>query len=588
MIDKPGKRRINQVPVPRGGGLALYLGVIGSFMAYAAFINASVFPAVGKVIFWRLVAVGGLIAALGFADDRFSLRPKVKLSGQLALAALAWWWGELSFNLIWPEIPVALDAALVIFWLVGAMNAFNLIDGLDGLASGLALIAVLGMAGAMVFTGNIQSTFFYFAFAGGLLGFLRYNYNPASVFLGDCGSMYIGYTLAVLPLCSRVGNSFLVSVGVPLLAMGVPIFDTALAILRRSLRRLLLHGSASGEVMSADADHLHHRILRSVGLSQKKAAWALYALAIALVVVGLVGVSLESRAAGLWTLAVAVASLVIFKDLARVELFDAGKLLSSAAHARAYLTRRRWSRLAVTFYLIFDVMALVGSFFLVSHAIGEPLSRSQLRITLPLYAATVFVALVMLRTYKTVWARAFLSNYARLAFACFFGSLVGGVAIYYSPAELICGETAFTFAFSTTAFFALLAVRSVRGLVRDFFYAIGAAQLVQRKDVSRVLVYGCGLRYQAFRRELVRSTESNNRIIVGLIDDDLVLRGHYIGGLKVLGTINEAPEIINRLNVDAVVIACEISAEWLKEVRGLLAPTGVKLTHFKFEEQEVK
>ena len=102
-----------------------------------------------------------------------------------------------------------------------------------------------------------------------------------------------------------------------------------------------------------------------------------------------------------------------------------------------------------------------------------------------------------------------------------------------------------------------------------------------------MLVYGAGLRYRAYRREFVRKTTANDRIIVGLLDDDILLRGQYIGGIKVYGTLMEAPEIINRVNADAVVIACEISDSWLKIVRQTLEPTGVKITHFNFTEKEI-
>ena len=108
-----------------------------------------------------------------------------------------------------------------------------------------------------------------------------------------------------------------------------------------------------------------------------------------------------------------------------------------------------------------------------------------------------------------------------------------------------------------------------------------------RKDVSRILVYGAGLRYRSFRRELVRTASANDRIIVGIIDDDILLRGRYIGGIRVFGTLMQAPEIINEVNADAVVIACEVSGEWMKIVRQTLEPTGVRVTHFHFGEDVV-
>ena len=105
--------------------------------------------------------------------------------------------------------------------------------------------------------------------------------------------------------------------------------------------------------------------------------------------------------------------------------------------------------------------------------------------------------------------------------------------------------------------------------------------------MSRILVYGAGLRYKSFRRELVRTTSVNDRMIVGLLDDDVYLKGKYIGGIRIYGTIDDAPKIINELNVDAVVIACVVSDEWLRVVKDILAPTGVKVTRFSFAETSV-
>jgi len=594
LVDRPDPRRINKVPIPRGGGVALFLGLFGS---YAVYVLATGAPWVGSsagVHSLRLVALSAAIFLLGLADDRWNLAPKLKFLGQLVVAGLVWGWAGLGFHTLWPSIPPVVDCCVTVFWIVGAVNAFNLIDGLDGLASGIALIAVLGMAGALIFSGYPDRTLFHFAFAGALLGFLRYNYNPASVFLGDSGSMLVGFLVAALPLATQAANSFLVSVGVPMLAMGVPIFDTSLAILRRSIRHVIFRRGERGpeegdsdRVMSADHDHLHHRILRSVGLNQRKAAWILYLVTLGAVLFGLSGMLLRSKSAGLWLFAFAVASVIVFRDMARVELFDAGRLLSSFARDRASAARRRWARLAIPFFVAFDLLALGATFFVMLYALQLPVTRHAVRIALPIRVTATFACLIFFRTYVTVWSRAMSSNFLRLMLACAAGSVVGSVGVYYAPqieAKELVGATLL---YCLLSFVALAFVRLVRQLVRDVFYSLDCSRLKGRKDVSRVLVYGSGLRYRAFRRELVRSAAANDRIIVGLLDDDLLLRGQYIGGIRVLGTLLEAPDIVNRVNADAVVVACEISDDWLKIVRETLAPTGVRVTHFNFTEKEI-
>ncbi len=448
------------------------------------------------------------------------------------------------------------------------------------------------MAGTLFFANTPQATLFYFALAGGILGFLRYNYNPASVFLGDSGSMFLGFMVATLPLASQSPNSVLASVGVPLLAMGVPIFDTMLAIVRRSIRYFLAkrmpktESAAAGEVMTADRDHLHHRILRRTGLNQRKAAWILYLMALGLVGAGLLGVAFESYSAGLWLVAFSAFAVVLFKD-SKIELFDAGRLLENVAHAKDRRTRRHAYVMALPFLVFFDLAALALVFFACQWALRRAIDVHAIRVELPAYVFATFAFLAFFRAYRTIWARAMLSNYVRLFLACAFGAVAGSVFVYYWPGAVTKGLKAMTLLYAASSFAAVCTVRVFRSFVRDLLYAIDCTRLHAASGVSHILVYGAGLRYRAFRSELVRSTLANDRMIVGILDDNVYLKGRFIGGIRVLGTINDAPAIIRRLHVDAVVVACVVPDEWLKVVREILAPTGVKITRFTLNETAV-
>ncbi len=586
MVDKPDPRRINIVPIPRGGGLAVMLGVTATYLTLGPILGFA--SAAG----YKLTVLGVSIAILGIIDDKYSLPPKLKLLGQLAVALAAWGWAGIGFKSMFPALPSYLDCLFTVFWITGAINAFNLIDGLDGLASGLALIATLGMTGALFFVGRGDMTVAHFALIGGLLAFLRYNYHPASIFLGDSGSMYIGFLVSVMPLIGRSPNSFLVSVGVPILAMGVPIFDTSLAILRRSIRHLLHKKTAvgekgQGEVMTADKDHLHHRILRSSGLNQRKAAWTLYAIAAVAVAFGLVGMALESKAGGMWLLAIAIASVVIFKDMAQIELYDAGKLLNTMAHDKSHKMRRRIARFTTPLHLIADIV-MIGLAYLVYVFIFDiDLSADLLKTAFTIRLTSLLFFLFVMNTYRTTWSRAMLSNYIRLILAAFFGTVASSVIIYYIPRFHFDNPIGSVLIFFLLTAVFLVSIRFLRAFIRDTLYALDCASLKSRKDVSRVLVYGAGLRYKAFRRELVRRSTTNDRIIVGIIDDDITLRGKYIGGIKIMGTLSEAPEIINAVNADQVVIACEIDEEWLGVIKDMLKNSKVKVTHFNFNEKEI-
>lgn len=589
MVDMPDPRRINKTPIPRGGGMAV---VAGLYLSYWLFIRIFGFPlmnGISNAVFMKMVMLSIAISLLGLADDKFSLSPKIKLLGQIAIAAATWNWAGIGFKNVWPEIPPYIDLMLTVLWISGAVNAFNLIDGIDGLASGLALIATVGIGGGVFFAQNPQTTFFYFAFAGALIGFLRYNYNPASVFLGDSGSMFIGFILATLPLYSEAPNQFLVSVGMPVLAMGVPIFDTALAIFRRSIRRFLYSSAGAGkcDVMTADKDHLHHRLLRSVNLNQRRAAWILYLIAAGCVLMGFCGMYFESRAAGLWLLAFAVASVVIIKDMSHIELLETGQLINDIARSSDRFSKLRFSRACTAALILVDAFTLIGIFFLICWTQRIPLSRDILRILLPIWSISHFVFLVIMKAYSTVWSRAMVSNFIRLLLACISGSLLASIATFYAPMSTPFKIKAFCISYLAVSFIGISAVRLLRTLVVDAFYTIDCSNLKNRKDVSRILVYGTGLRYRAFRRELVRSTYRNERIIAGLLDDDARLWGKYICRHKVLGGLDAAGEAINSANIDSVVIACQVTPSKLEEIKKVFSPFGVRLTNFTFNENEV-
>ncbi|MBO5775197.1 MAG: hypothetical protein J6R63_04190 [Kiritimatiellae bacterium] len=591
LVDKPDGRRINKKPIPRGGGVAVYFGVVVSYSIFILISGLQPLGSVPAATFWKLIACTGFITVVGFVDDKFSLPPKIKLLCQVIVSFLIWKWAGLGFSDLWPSLHPVFDCIITVFWITGAMNAFNLIDGLDGLASGLAIIAVVGMGGGLFFSGCTAQISFYAAFVGGLLGFLRYNYNPASVFLGDSGSMMIGCLVSVLPLCSHVENSFLVSVGVPLLAMGVPIFDTSLAIFRRSIRRILRKAdggnTAEGQVMTADTDHLHHRVLRSMGLSQSRAAWVLYLVAAFAVAVGLVATYMRSRTTGLWLAAFSIATVIIFRDMARVELFDIGVLLDRVVHSHEKAKRRLAVRLAVPLLLLLDVAFLALSFLVVASALGLPFNEKLAKVVMPIFVTATFSSLVVARTYLIVWSRAMPLDYARLSLACVVGSLISSVSVYYIYASFENVVFYFAFFFAALSFLGLIFARFVRILMRNFFYQLDCSRLVGRKDVSRVLVYGAGLRFRAFRRELVRHASQNSRIIVGILDDDYLLKGRIIGGLRVFGTIRELPELINRYNIDSIVITCDISDEKLAVIKNSIDSSQVTLKRFMLSEETI-
>jgi UDP-GlcNAc:undecaprenyl-phosphate GlcNAc-1-phosphate transferase len=271
-LDSPdGRRKLHASPVPRVGGLAVFVGLLaGSTLVLMLPGVRRVADAADESPAHLLAAALG-ICLLGLVDDRRGLSPRVKLAGQLAAGLYIYAHGYsvqlvsnpfgATFALGWLSLPVT------VLWVAVLSNAFNLIDGLDGLAAGVGLFASSVVLVFALLNGNADIAILSVALAGALLGFLRYNFSPASVFLGDCGSLTLGFVLAALSLRGSMKGPVVVAIATPLLALGFPLLDTALALLRR------LWGGRS--ILAADADHIHHRIVRR-GLTPRRAVILLY------------------------------------------------------------------------------------------------------------------------------------------------------------------------------------------------------------------------------------------------------------------------------------------------------------------------
>ncbi|HXG39903.1 MAG TPA: MraY family glycosyltransferase [Candidatus Limnocylindrales bacterium] len=285
VVDHPELRRVNVRPVPRGGGLAVvaaYLAVAGSFVLVNDRLRlVPVPPFIGSGELVALLAGGALAAIVGAVDDYLDLRARWQLAGQVGLAVLAVGLGisvdTISNPLGAGNLVLAgpLAAAFTVVWIVGMINSINFIDGLDGLSSGIGLIAAvtLGLISLTTTVGQPFVAVLCFALAGALLGFLRWNFHPASIFSGTSGVMFVGYTLALL---SILGTA---KVAVALLVLGVPIIDTFWIIVRRL---------ASGRSpFQPDRGHIHHRLL-DLGLTHTQAVVLIYAICGCLAVLSLV------------------------------------------------------------------------------------------------------------------------------------------------------------------------------------------------------------------------------------------------------------------------------------------------------------
>jgi len=451
---------------------------------------------------------------------------------------------------------------------------------MDGLATGLALIASAGLAGALLFTGNSSATLPYLVLAGACLGFLRYNFHPATVFLGDSGSMFLGLCIATLPLVSGSRKELVASLGMPLLAMGVPIFDTMLAIWRRSVRSLLpqpLKGMGGRvRVMQPDRDHLHHRLLRQT-MNQRSAAVVLYTMSAALVGLGLVGTLLKGRAPGLFLIAFVVAIAVVARHLESVELWDTGRLLSG--------TRKTIRQgLLVPCYIVLDVLLLCGVWVLARWETGLPLVRTVFLSDLPRYVVPVFVLLVVAKVYQRVWSRAQIRDFAILGVAVAAGAVIGaGLGWLFSSEHPHAGR--FTLLFGTQAMIPLCAIRLWRDSVSGLTQALERKILLKKPGVQRLLAYGGGIRFRSYLRELRERPGLNDRVIIGVIDDDINLHGRIISGHRVVGGFDRMSEWLPQQRVDGVIITCLMDEEKQAHVARVLSEAGLRVLLWACEEK---
>ena len=324
-VDHPDHRRVNITPIPRGGGVAVataFIAVALSIsLASAEFKWLTIPFAVDTANLIALLLGGGLAAAFGVLDDYFDLRARWQFVGQLGLALLAIGLGivvDFIANPLGPGLirfsePFAIG--FTVLWIAGMINSINFIDGLDGLSSGVALIAAVTL-GTISLTTQVSQPFvgvLCFALAGALLGFLRWNFHPATVFVGTSGVMFIGYTLAVLAILGTA------KVAVALLVLGVPIIDAFWIIVRRVAQRR--------SPFSPDRGHLHHRLL-DVGLSHRRTVLFIYGVCI---VLGALSLLLTGASQVVAFVTVFVAIGVALFVLARLDLGDAGATAGAAA-----------------------------------------------------------------------------------------------------------------------------------------------------------------------------------------------------------------------------------------------------------------
>jgi len=345
IVDEPSVRKVHGRAIPRMGGVAIFLSFAlpfaGTFFIYTDLLNEIL---VNPAIMW--LAAGGLIVfVLGLWDDVRRLPALVKLIVQIIAASVAYAGGVQIGQIVIPGGYVVsfpyLPFLITVFWFVLVVNAINLIDGLDGLAAGVVFFSSLVLLVLAVMCGRFVVAMGFAALAGATLGFLRYNFNPASIFMGDGGSYFLGYMLAGLGIMGSMKGQTTVALLIPIIAMGVPLFDTIVAPIRRFVR--------GRPMFQPDKSHVHHRLM-GLGLNHRNTVFILYGATAVMGLVALVTVFVKDFQASVVLLLLAVGMIWAFRKMGYLEylavdkiggyLYDMGDLMGVTSQRRTFLDRQ--------------------------------------------------------------------------------------------------------------------------------------------------------------------------------------------------------------------------------------------------------
>ena len=264
-VDEPDPRKVHTKIMPRLGGLAIFAG----FVCAAGWAVQAQGPYLGIII------GGSIVFLVGVLDDVYGLSPWAKLAGQVVAAAAAVYFGVAVHFVTNPFDGLVylgkLSIPLTVLWIVGVTNAVNLVDGLDGLAAGVSGIAALAMGTIALQHGQVPAALMCLAVVGATLGFLPYNFHPARIFMGDAGALFLGFVLACLSVVGLAKSAAVISLFVPIVVLGIPVFDTFFAIIRRMNKKM--------PIFAPDKNHLHHRLM-ALGFSHRQSVLIIYGISV--------------------------------------------------------------------------------------------------------------------------------------------------------------------------------------------------------------------------------------------------------------------------------------------------------------------
>ena len=553
-VAKPKIDRWHKRPTAMLGGVAIFAATTIVYFSFVPVTHDS------------LVVLGGsaFLFLVGLVDDLITVRPYQKLIGQLIGAGILIFFG-LKIPLTGYEI---IDIWITVFWVVGITNAINLLDNMDGLAAGISAIAAISLAVNFAAGGSMTEVLFISAFVGALLGFLVFNSNPASVFMGDCGSMFVGFFLSGAVLLNQTGGrsrGIVAVIAVPVLVLFVPIFDTTFVTILRKLR-----GQPASQ---GGRDHTSHRLV-ALGLSERSAVWMLYAFAITAGILAWLVSRLENTQSMALIALFIIVLVIIGVYLSKVKAYDASEETQAVNENAMYAFLVNVSHKRRIFEVFLDgfliTLSYYGAFLLLFGSFERTSDWDLFLKTLPLLVLIKLASFLIVGVYRGLWRYTSVGDLITFTKGVGLGSVLSVLAIlllyrfqYFSRAVFV-----------VDALLLLLAVIGSRMAFRLF------RQILPNKAVvegQKVLIYGAGDGGEMVLRELNNNPEWQY-IAVGFVDDDPLKTNKLIHGLKVYdGKLSLVDICIEKDISEVLISARDMGPERMKEIREACREANVTL-----------
>ncbi len=574
-VSMPRQDRWHRTPTPTLGGVAIFVSFALALLLGEIWLPGVQWPA------WSFLLGGGLMFLTGAWDEFRPLSPAAKIVAQILAGAIVISLGYTS-TFFSPRIANSLLAQVpnILFtfvWLIGITNAINLLDNMDGLAGGIALITVTMLGYFFWRGGNLPLLWVALALAGSLLAFLVFNFPPARIFMGDSGSLFLGFTLATLAIAQQKqqASNVLAVLAVPVLLFMLPILDTSLVTITR-----LMRGQSPAQ---GGRDHTSHRLI-AFGLSERQTIYVLYGVALA---AGVLAAALERMN---YYLSLALIPLVLVALAVLVGYLGGLKVVASAPASPARRSFARWMQdlayrrhvleVGLDFILIGLAYYLA---FLARYAMVMNAERFTLFLnTLPLAWVAVYLAFYTAGVYRGVWRYVSINDLVRYVLGSIGGSLIL-LAVAEFTDQFNLGDWSEEYPHLILAWFALFLLLGLAATRSSFKLLDSLAPKRSRPDEQQILIYGAGdmgelaLRWMQLHPEL-------NYHPVGFLDSDPMLQGRQIHGVEVLSDGGDLPSVLAQRKIHGVIIA-EASEEQVFAIREACLQQGywLRQLHIEYE-----